>query len=249
MASRWSRRDLIRKALLATGAAAGATLSGIVPEVRLVAHASGGAAPGETPFYARKTVQQAEISGHQKADLLAQLSNSDDVGEVLGQLSRSRQIDLSTLQHHAVRSQFEDGTQVIAVSAVLDDQHVMVHYRGSGPGVSGHPSHSFVYRLTGEHSADLVAASANGRKMQRSQEPTNLPANAALASGGCPWCQYPCGSSCCSYDWWGILECCVWCSGFAGCPPCLLACALAWCGACVWFHCRHCPNCCWYWYC
>ena len=248
MKKHWTRRALIGKSLAAAGAAAGAKLAGIVPEFGLTAQAAG-ASSTEVPAYAQKPQFQAEYKGKAKADLLAKVADSPDVQEVLRQLNRTGPLDLTGVETHAVRSEFAGGNIVIAVTAVLDEQHVLAHYSSSGPADPGSPSHAFVHQVTADRKSEVVAASANGRQMVRSAEPATVPAGSALAASSCPWCYYGCGQSCCGYDWWGILECCVACSVFWECPPCFLGCALAWCGACVWFHCWHCQNCCQYWWC
>jgi hypothetical protein len=244
---RWSRRELLLKSLIATGGAVAAKLSGVVPEFGWVAQA---ASPGDlpAPAFMGKAVAQREIVGTDAQTLLGRLSSSPDVHEVLGQLAM-KPVDLQALGAKAVRSDMEDGTVVVAASAVLPDQeHVLVHYQSGARGGAAARTNAFIYHVTADRKADLVAGSADGRQMRRSQDPANLPANAALASG-CPSCYYACGQVCCSYDWWGILECCVACALFWECPPCFLSCALIWCGACVWNHCGKCANCCQDWWC
>jgi len=243
MKGRWSRREIIVKSLIATGGAVAAKLSGVVPELRWVAPAAASPDQAQPPPYMQKAVRQDEVKGPDAQALLAAVSASADVREVLGQLSLPA-VDLQALGAHAVRSVLGDGQVVVAVSAVLADQeHVLAHYQfGAGPRTA-----AFVYRVTADRKVDFAAGSADGRAIRRMTEPSNLPANAVLANG-CPSCTYSC-EVCCGYDWWGILECCSFCAALWECPPCFLACALTWCSACVWFHCYHCWVCCQDWWC
>jgi hypothetical protein len=251
MSFRWTRRELILKTLLAAGGAVAAKVSGLIPEVGFVTRAASAPSPDSLPFFYRKPAHQEEVTGAVRDALVAKVNSSRDFHEVFGQLKR-KVVDLNQLQPQAVRSVLEDGTEFTGVAALIDDEHVLVHYELAKAPASGPRSHAFIFVKSGEKSADLVAASADGREMRRSSEPANLPSNAALADGGCPWCQYPCGPVCCSYNWWGLADCCGPCA--LGCifggPWGCVACILLWCGWCIARNCNSwCTNCCWYWYC
>jgi hypothetical protein len=243
MKVRWSRREMLVKSLIAAGGAIAAKISGVVPEFGWVAQA-GSADQSPPPDYMKKALQQQEITGRDRNALLARVSASGDIREVLSQRGFAA-VDLTKLNHHAVRSVMDDGTVVMAVSAVLPDQeHVIVHYQfGAGPRTT-----ALIYRVTSDRKAELVAGSADGRPMRPMKQTADVSSNTVLAAG-CPHCYHSCGSTCCGYDWWGILECCTFCAAFFECPPCFLACALTWCSGCVWFHCNHCANCCQDWWC
>jgi hypothetical protein len=170
---------------------------------------------------------------------------------VFGQLKKDG-VDMKSLQHVAVRNVLEDTSEFTAIAAPIDDQHVVVYYELAKAPASGPRSHAFVFVKSGETTVDLIAASADGKAMHRSTDPASLPANTALADGGCPWCEYPCGYVCCSYNWSGLVQCCgpcVFMCLFGG-PLGCVACVLVWCGICIAYNCnRWCTNCCRYWYC
>lgn len=242
MKVRWSRRELLVKSLIAAGGAIAARVSGVVPELGWVAQGVS-ADQSPPPDFMKKALQQQEITGREADALLARVSSSDDTRAALSHGSFGA-VDLGSLNHHAVRSIMDDGTVVVAVSAVLPDQeHVIVHYQyGAGPRTT-----ALIYHVTSDRKVTLVAGSSDGRPMRRMTEQADASSNAVLASG-CPHCYHPC-TTCCGYDWWGILECCVTCAALFECPPCFLACALVWCAGCVWFHCYHCTSCCQDWWC
>ena len=251
MSFRWTRREAILKTLLAAGGAIAAKVSGLIPEVGFVTQAASPISPEALPFFYRKPAHQEEIIGAARDARVAKVNSSRDFHEVFGQLKR-RTADLNGLQPLAVRTVLEDGTEFTAVAASIDGEHAVVHYELAKEPASGPRSYSFILAKTGETSADMVAASADGHKMRRSDDPTNLPSNAALADGGCPWCEYPCGPVCCSYNWGGLLQCCGPCAMaciFGGPGGCIV-CVLVWCGICIAANCnRWCTNCCRYWYC
>ncbi len=251
MSFRWTRRELILKTLAAAGAAVAAKVSGLIPEVGFVSHAASAPSPDSLPFFYRKAAHQEEIKGADLDKLVARASSSADVHEVFGQLKKDG-VDMKSLQHVAVHNVLEDGTEFTAIAAPMDDEHVVVHYELAKAPRSGPRSHAFVFVKSGETTVDLIAASADGKAMHQSADPANLPANAALADGGCPWCEYPCGYVCCSYNWSGLVQCCGPCALaciFGGALGCVV-CVLAWCGICIAYNCNWwCTNCCRYWYC
>jgi hypothetical protein len=251
MSFRWTRRELILKTLLAAGGAIAAKVSGLIPEVGFVTQAASAPSSESLPFFYRKAAHQEEITGTAREALVVRVNSSRDFHEVFGQLKRDV-AELKSLQPQAVRTVLEDGTEFTGTAAVIDDEHVVVHYELATAPRSGPRSHAFIYVKSGETSVDLIAASADGRAMHQSTEPANLPSNAALADGGCPWCQYPCGYVCCSYNWSGLVQCCGPCvlACLFGGPLGCVACVLVWCGICIAYNCnRWCTNCCRYWYC
>lgn len=251
MSFRWTRREAILKTLLAAGGAIAAKVSGLIPEVGFVTQAASPISPESLPFFYRKPAHQEEITGGDHDALVARVSSARDFREVFGQLKR-KTVDFNEVQHQAVRTVLEDGSEFTAIAGMVDNQHVVVHYELAKAPVSGPRSYAFILVMTSETSAEMIAASADGHKMRRSDDPANLPSNAALADGGCPWCEYPCGPVCCGYDWKELFLCCGPCAGaclFGGPGGCIF-CVLVWCGVCIAASCnRWCTNCCRYWYC
>jgi hypothetical protein len=251
MSFKWTRREAILKTLLAAGGAIAAKVSGLIPEVGFVTQAASPISPEALPFFYRKPAHQAEIAGVERDALVTKVHSSRDYQEVFDQLKRNT-ADLHALQPQTVRTVLEDGTEFTATTALIDDEHVVVHYELAKEPATGPRSYSFILVKSGETSADMVAASADGHKMRRSDDPASLPSNAALADGGCPWCEYPCGPVCCSYNWSGLVQCCGPCAlaCIFGGPWGCVACIFAWCGICIAYNCnRWCTNCCRYWYC
>jgi hypothetical protein len=252
MSFRWTRREAILKTLLAAGGAIAAKVSGLIPEVGFVTQAASPISPEALPFFYRKPAHQEVITGAEHDAVVARVSSSRDFDEVFGQLKR-KVIDLKGLQPMAVRTVLEDGTEFTGVAASIDEKHVAVHYELAVAPSAGPRSHAFVFALTSDKSAEMIAASADGKKMRRSNDPEHLAPNTALADGGCPWCEYPCGPVCCGYNWWGLADCCGAPCAIAcifGSPVACVACIFLLCAYCIARNCNSwCTNCCRYWYC
>jgi hypothetical protein len=185
------------------------------------------------------------VTGAEKRKLAARISASEDHREISGQLGRAP-ADLTALEVVAVRHLLADGQEVLAVAAMLDSHHVFSHYETSRPAANEPASYAFVYNVDDPATGHLVAASAAGRAIRRSQEPANLPADAALAYSWCPYCFSPCNPSCCGVNWTAASYCCAVCRGVCGFWPACYPCLLAWCLFCVWRNCTWCnTQCCW----